>query len=163
MPDNFVVIPKKRAKDSERNDFTFREKSAIISKQQAPVAQWIEHQIPVLRVGGSSPFWRTTKKGSFVYQTKDPFFELSVSCGTISTPSVREVMLRIVKRLRAWVAHLTSHCAKHNTSQRHRRCFTWRSQTSPKVAYSKTFVINTFTQKVNICVYTDPLDRLNLI
>ena len=24
----------------------------------APVAQWIEHQIPVLRVGGSSPFRR---------------------------------------------------------------------------------------------------------
>ena len=26
----------------------------------APVAQWIEHRIPVPRVGGSSPFWRTT-------------------------------------------------------------------------------------------------------
>jgi len=41
------------------------------------------------------------KKESFVYQTKDSFFELSVPCGTISTPSVREAMLRIVKCLRA--------------------------------------------------------------
>ena len=44
-----------------------------------------------------------TKKESFVYQTKDSFFELSVPYGTISTPSVREAMLRIVKCLRAWV------------------------------------------------------------
>ena len=29
------------------------------TQSDAPVAQWIEHQIPVLRVGGSSPFWRT--------------------------------------------------------------------------------------------------------
>ena len=28
-------------------------------KTYAPVAQWIEHRIPVPRVGGSSPFWRT--------------------------------------------------------------------------------------------------------
>ena len=48
------------------------------------------------------------KKESFVYQTKDSFFELSVPCGTISKPSVREAMLCIVKCLRAWVAHLTS-------------------------------------------------------
>ena len=34
--------------------------------------------------------------------------ELSVPNGTISTPSVREVCLRQVKCLRAWVAHLTS-------------------------------------------------------
>ena len=32
-----------------------------------------------------------------------------------------------VKFLRKWVAHFTSHCAKHNTSQRHCRCFTCRS------------------------------------
>ena len=48
----------------------------------------------------SSPLVSTTKKESFVYQTKDSFFELSVPCGTISTPTVREVMLRIVKCLR---------------------------------------------------------------
>ena len=29
--------------------------------KQAPVAQWIEHQIPVLRAGGSSPFRRAKK------------------------------------------------------------------------------------------------------
>ena len=31
-------------------------------KVYAPVAQWIEHRIPVPRVGGSSPFWRTKKE-----------------------------------------------------------------------------------------------------
>ena len=36
---------------------------------------------------------------NFVYQTNVVFFELSVPCGTISTPSVREAMLRIVKCL----------------------------------------------------------------
>ena len=41
------------------------------------------------------------KKRTFVYQDKGSFFELSVPCGTISTPSVREAMLRIVKCLRA--------------------------------------------------------------
>ena len=44
-------------------DFTKSEKLAIIHKlsSNAPVAQWIEHRIPVPRVGGSSPF-RCTKK-----------------------------------------------------------------------------------------------------
>ena len=50
---------------------------------------------------GSIPVPCSTKKESFVYQTKDSFFELSVPYGTISTPSVREAMLRIVKCLRA--------------------------------------------------------------
>ena len=40
---------------------------------------------------------------------------------------VRKAMLRIVKRLRAWVARFTSRCAKHNTSQRHHRCFACRT------------------------------------
>ena len=62
----------------------------------------------VNRRAGSSPAARTTKKTTFVYQTNVVFFELSVPCGTIRTPSVREVMLRIAKCLRAWVAHLTS-------------------------------------------------------
>ena len=30
--------------------------------KEAPVVQWIERQIPVLNVGGSSPFGRTKKK-----------------------------------------------------------------------------------------------------
>ncbi len=38
--------------------------SAIISTANAPVAQWIEHRIPVPRVGGSSPFWRAKKHRS---------------------------------------------------------------------------------------------------
>ena len=33
-------------------------------KVYAPVAQWIEHRIPVPRVGGSSPFWRTKNRTS---------------------------------------------------------------------------------------------------
>ena len=45
------------------------------------------------------PLLSTDKRG---------FFELSVPCGTISTPVVREATLRIVMCLRAWVAHLTS-------------------------------------------------------
>ena len=61
---------------------------------------------------GSNPSLSANKKRTFVYQDKGSFFELSVPCGTISTPSVREAMLRIVKCLRAWVAHLTSLCAK---------------------------------------------------
>ena len=32
--------------------------------KHAPVAQWIEHRIPVPRVGGSSPFRRTKKSRS---------------------------------------------------------------------------------------------------
>ncbi len=40
--------------------FTIARPSAIIIVARAPVAQWIEHQIPVLRVGGSSPFRRAT-------------------------------------------------------------------------------------------------------
>lgn len=57
-------------------------------------------------------------------------FQLSVPCGTLSAPLVREEMLRIVKYLRIVVAHLTSHCAKHNASLCFRHSFTWRSQTS---------------------------------
>ena len=40
------------------------------------------------------------------------FFELRVPSGTLGAPSVREGMLRIVKCLWAWVAHVTSLCAK---------------------------------------------------
>ena len=43
--------------------FTLSKLSAIIMDANAPVAQWIEHQIPVLRVGGSSPFRRANLKG----------------------------------------------------------------------------------------------------
>ena len=32
--------------------------------KEAPVVQWIERQIPVLNVGGSSPFGRTTSEQS---------------------------------------------------------------------------------------------------
>ena len=72
---------------------------------------------------------------------------LSIRQKTLFSNSVclaaREVMLRIVKLLRSEVrfasvlAHLTSRCAKYNASQRHRRCFTWRSQISLKVACCK--------------------------
>ena len=43
--------------------FTNWKKTAIIFRlsRHAPVAQWIEHRIPVPRVGGSSPFRRTKK------------------------------------------------------------------------------------------------------
>ena len=57
------------------------------------------------------------KKQPLSTKTKAVSFQLSVPYGPISTPSVREAMLRIVKRLRAWVAHLTSHRAQA-------RCFT---------------------------------------
>ena len=51
------------------------------------------------------------EKSLFCLSDKRDFFQLSVPCGTLSAPSVREAMLRIVKGLRAWVAHLTSHRA----------------------------------------------------
>ena len=70
------------------------------------------------------------KKQPLSTKTKVVSFQLSVPCGTISAPSVREVCLRQMKCLRAWMAHWTSFCAKHNTSRRHCRCFTWQSQTS---------------------------------
>ena len=41
------------------------EKDCYNSLADAPVAQWIEHQIPVLRVGGSSPFRRTKQKRGY--------------------------------------------------------------------------------------------------
>ena len=48
------------------------------------LAQLGEHLPYKQRVTGSSPVVPTTKKESFVYRTKDSFFELSVPCGTIS-------------------------------------------------------------------------------
>jgi len=39
--------------------------------------------------------------GTYLQYFWSLFFELSVPCGTISAASVREAMLRIVKRLRA--------------------------------------------------------------
>ena len=41
------------------------------------------------------------KRTPFVYLTKGVSFQLSVPCGTLSTPAVREAMQRIVKCLRA--------------------------------------------------------------
>ena len=43
--------------------FTTGENPAILYERQrnAPVVQWIERQIPVLNVGGSSPSGRTKK------------------------------------------------------------------------------------------------------
>ena len=49
---------------SEISHFTLYklEKGCYNSLADAPVAQWIEHQIPVLRVGGSSPFRRAKNR-----------------------------------------------------------------------------------------------------
>ena len=44
-------------------------------KKHAPVAQWIEHRIPVPRVGGSSPF-RRTKKSRYPFGYLDFLFML---------------------------------------------------------------------------------------
>ena len=59
--------------------FTKKGKVAIITPveyQYAPVVQWIERQIPVLNVGGSSPFGRAK-----VNETRfsNNFFEKRVS------------------------------------------------------------------------------------
>ncbi len=52
----------KGRRDFSFSPFTKPEKPAIMSwLTDAPVAQWIEHRIPVPRVGGSSPF-RCTKQ-----------------------------------------------------------------------------------------------------
>ena len=50
----------------------------------------------------------TPEKNPHLSATSVGSFQLSVPYGTLSTPSVREVCLRQVKCLRAWVAHLTS-------------------------------------------------------
>ena len=82
------------------------------------------------------------KKSHVCLPDKRGIFWTKCACGTRSTPSVREAMLRIVKCLRAHVAHFTSRCAKHNTSLWHLRCFTWRSQTSRNVEKSNTLKYN---------------------
>ena len=55
--------------------FTKWENLAIMYKlsKHAPVAQWIEHRIPVPRVGGSSPF-RCTKKEEMASAISSFFF-----------------------------------------------------------------------------------------
>ena len=63
------------------------------------IVQLAEHRIVVPGVVGSSPITHPIKSQGIDTIPWD--FKLSVPCGTISTPSVREAMLRIVKRLRA--------------------------------------------------------------
>ena len=52
--------------------FTTGEDSVILYEhsKNAPVVQWIERQIPVLNVGGSSPSGRTRKVLQFVLNCK---------------------------------------------------------------------------------------------
>ena len=58
MPQGTELEAYRRAARTERDA---RERAAqIYAQANAPVAQWIEHRIPVPRVGGSSPF-RCTK------------------------------------------------------------------------------------------------------
>ena len=119
-------------KRSRHRPFTAvtRVRFPVGSPNFARIAQLV--RAPASHAGGQrfESVYAHQKRTLFCLQTKEGSFQLSVPCGTISTPSVREAMLRIVKCLRAWVAHGTSLCAKHNTSQRHCRCFTWQSQTS---------------------------------
>ena len=61
--------------------FTTGKNPAILYEHQenAPVVQWIERQIPVLNVGGSSPFGRTTfplKKLVFYELFEGKFFNV---------------------------------------------------------------------------------------
>ena len=59
-----VILPRLRAEKAEKVVITplYKTNKPCYNKQavsNAPVAQWIEHRIPVPRVGGSSPFRRT--------------------------------------------------------------------------------------------------------
>ena len=67
----------------------------------AGVAHPVERHLAKVEVASSSLVARSMKKSHICLSDKCGFFELSVPCGTISTPSVREAMLRIVKCLRA--------------------------------------------------------------
>ena len=63
IPQEKSLIPKffgKKPAHREKGLY-FSEKVCYNTQANAPVAQWIEHQIPVLRVGGSSPFRRAKK------------------------------------------------------------------------------------------------------
>ena len=73
--------------------------------------------------GGSTPPSRTMKKEGLPFGSPSFFSEVCLAAREVHF--VREVMLRIVKCLRLWVAHFASLRAKHETSRRHRRCFTW--------------------------------------
>ena len=61
-----VILPGLRPEKAEKVVITplYKTDKPCYNKQavsNAPVAQWIEHRIPVPRVGGSSPFRRTNK------------------------------------------------------------------------------------------------------
>ena len=73
--------------------------------------------------GGSTPPSRTMKKEGLPNGSPSFFSEVCLEAREVHF--VREVMLCIVKCQRSWLAHFASLRAKHETSRRHRRCFTW--------------------------------------
>ena len=100
--------------------------AAIITPATAGVAHPVERHLAKVEVASSSLVTRSTKKTTFVRWTNVVFFEQACLAAR-EAHFVLEAMLRIVKRLRTWVARFTSRCAKHNTSQRHHRCFACRT------------------------------------
>ena len=67
--------------------FTTGEDSVILYEhsKNAPVVQWIERQIPVLNVGGSSPSGRTTNRLSALAESLFVFNIASIDKGGTST------------------------------------------------------------------------------
>ena len=63
------------AEKGEKFSFTRGWNPAIIIERykNASVVQWIERQIPVLKVGGSSPFGRAKKVLQFIIELRDFF------------------------------------------------------------------------------------------
>ena len=84
--------------------------TSAVNELQVNIRVWrslVSRLNGVQEAASSNLVTRTTEK-PHLSSDKCGFFRTKCAFGTISTPSVREVMLRIVKRLRAWVAHLTS-------------------------------------------------------
>ena len=79
-------------------------------KIHAPVAQWIEHRIPVPRVGGSSPFRCTKKEVTFVYQklllflSKPQAWHIIAARSAVHIIKVGKPTLYLITRQRAFPA-----------------------------------------------------------
>ena len=95
----------------------------------------VSRLVRVQEAAGSNPATPTTKKPTFVCLTNEGFFERSVPLPRNVKYALQVKRTSCVKCAFGTIGaeHFTSHCAKHNPSQRHRRCFTWRSQTSPTI------------------------------
>ena len=79
----------------------------------APVAQWIEHQIPVLRAGGSSPFRRAKASEQALYRLLRFFYRPARAHAARSLPRFLCIMFRFCAQNRQKLQN-SRHCALNN-------------------------------------------------